>query len=496
MMRFRSPRADARRACNRSLLLSSALVASAIAAAPATAAVPVLPDLQPVAPTAGANNWYLDLTSNPGKVQLRFPSGVTSVGGIFDIQGAVLTSPPGATPATWSVNQIIHNADASTTSNLLGNVGMSGTPGPTQTTWSASNLATYTLTPKAGQSSSATLPASPAKICLSDGTVTFKCQRANGVTPEMGLGAGKTDDSTASDGIHFSAFFDVTGKAGLLYTFAAKVNPKGDIQESNTANDTASLPANGIEIPQALITSASDALSATGSQPADLALSAHPTAQQIAGGAPAGKGGLIANDANSTFQLLSSPLHGTVTITGSTATYTADAGYAGPDSFSYRATDVRGLVSIPRSVSVTVNPGPPPSVLPITPVTMSTPTPVLTSAPIVPIAVAPRLARLQARCLQGAASRTKARAALSHGCKLRLRFSLSERASVTISLLRGRHGKVLARSAVLGRAGANRLIAPARILRGLRKPGVYTIVLRTRIGSLFGTVFRTRIVIR
>ena len=235
----------------------------------------------------------------------------------------------------------------------------------------------------------------------------------------------------------------------------------------------------------------SDALTATGSQPAALALSAHPTVQQIAGGAPAGKGGLVATDANSTFQLFSSPLHGAVTITGSTATYTADAGYAGPDSFSYQATDVRGLVSPPRVVSVTVEAGPPPSVLPITPV--------LTSAPIVPIAVAPRLARLQARCLPAvrtAVSRTRARAALSHACKLRLSFSLSERASVAISLLRGRHGKLLARSAVLGRAGANRLIAPARILRGLRKPGVYTIVLRARIGSLLGTAVRTRIVIR
>jgi endonuclease I len=45
--------------------------------------------------------------------------------------------------------------------------------------------------------------------------------------------------------------------------------------------------------------------------------------------------------------------HGDVTVSGATATYTPDAGYAGPDTFTYTASDGR-LVSPPATVTVTV----------------------------------------------------------------------------------------------------------------------------------------------
>ena len=60
-----------------------------------------------------------------------------------------------------------------------------------------------------------------------------------------------------------------------------------------------------------------------------------------------------------TLAVAGAPAHGTVVIgaasgVGATATYTPSAGYSGPDSFSYTATDARGLTSAPATVHLTV----------------------------------------------------------------------------------------------------------------------------------------------
>ena len=68
------------------------------------------------------------------------------------------------------------------------------------------------------------------------------------------------------------------------------------------------------------------------------------------------------------FAVAQGPVHGTVSLQSgggrtATATYTPTAGYAGPDSFTYTATDVRGLTSAPATVSLEVTsstPGPRP----------------------------------------------------------------------------------------------------------------------------------------
>ena len=52
----------------------------------------------------------------------------------------------------------------------------------------------------------------------------------------------------------------------------------------------------------------------------------------------------------------SGPTHGTVAITGNVVSYTPNAGYAGPDSFTYTATGVGGT-SAPATVSLTVAQG-------------------------------------------------------------------------------------------------------------------------------------------
>jgi len=67
---------------------------------------------------------------------------------------------------------------------------------------------------------------------------------------------------------------------------------------------------------------------------------------------------LVATDTENdplTYAIVDQPTHGTVTLVGTTATYTPDLDYAGPDSFTFKAND--GLVdSNVATVSITVTP--------------------------------------------------------------------------------------------------------------------------------------------
>jgi hypothetical protein len=77
---------------------------------------------------------------------------------------------------------------------------------------------------------------------------------------------------------------------------------------------------------------------------ADSANGGHPKAIALAGSI--GNGGAIS------YALESGPAHGTVSISGSTATYTAVAGYDGADAFTYRASYGRASRSAVVSMSV------------------------------------------------------------------------------------------------------------------------------------------------
>ena len=55
------------------------------------------------------------------------------------------------------------------------------------------------------------------------------------------------------------------------------------------------------------------------------------------------------------FELVTPPAHGNVTITGNTATYTPHAGYTGPDSFTFRASDGQ-LISNNATASIDILP--------------------------------------------------------------------------------------------------------------------------------------------
>jgi large repetitive protein len=56
------------------------------------------------------------------------------------------------------------------------------------------------------------------------------------------------------------------------------------------------------------------------------------------------------------FEVASAPSNGNVVISGSTATYTPNADYHGPDSFTFVAKDPAGALSDPAPVNITVNP--------------------------------------------------------------------------------------------------------------------------------------------
>ncbi len=57
-----------------------------------------------------------------------------------------------------------------------------------------------------------------------------------------------------------------------------------------------------------------------------------------------------------TFQIASAPAHGSLAGAAPNLTYTPAADYAGPDSFTFTATDASGAVSAPATVSITVTP--------------------------------------------------------------------------------------------------------------------------------------------
>ena len=59
--------------------------------------------------------------------------------------------------------------------------------------------------------------------------------------------------------------------------------------------------------------------------------------------------------ANLTYQIVTPPLHGTVTGSGTGRTYTPATNYNGPDSFVFQARDPQGL-STTATISITVTP--------------------------------------------------------------------------------------------------------------------------------------------
>lgn len=83
-------------------------------------------------------------------------------------------------------------------------------------------------------------------------------------------------------------------------------------------------------------------------------------------------GGLDADGDTLTFAVASQPAHGTVSITGSTATYTPAADFSGSDSFTFTARDAFTGVSEPALVSLVITPvNDPPTLAALSPLSVN-----------------------------------------------------------------------------------------------------------------------------
>jgi hypothetical protein len=331
--------------------LTPALAALAVLAPAGIASA--APDLKAFFPDhdafAGSDNWFVD-TSAPGSVHYYFYSQVQNVGAdpFTIVPSGASSTPQGDGTRTMAAGQVGG-------SPTLTGVKLVGTPNGNLWNWGIDGVASFTMTPPGR----AAIPSALAPVCRED---SFNLTDPNALPPatstcnNLDQNAG-TFSATISPGwadsvdavSTGSAYFDVTGVAPGVAQVAEVVDPTNSILESdetadNTATTTAKIPG---------VTAGALSASTTAGKAVAVALSGQAVFPEIKGRTT--PGGPLANAVGQPIAYaVTQPGHGSVTVSGGTATYTPGAGYSGPDSFSYTARDVRGLVSSPATVSVTV----------------------------------------------------------------------------------------------------------------------------------------------
>lgn len=156
-------------------------------------------------------------------------------------------------------------------------------------------------------------------------------------------------------------WIDISGLRPGRYTVLAQVNPYGHIEEADATNNVVR---EGRLIPGVI--GAEVVQERSGHERVSVELSASIVAPEV----PARKSASCEPTAASSdcylsaspagplaFRIAQQPAHGSVSIgtqrgTSATARYEPAPGYAGEDSFTYTATDVRGLTSPPASVRI------------------------------------------------------------------------------------------------------------------------------------------------
>ncbi len=205
---------------------------------------------------------------------------------------------------------------------------------------------TYTSTGPGGVSSPATVtltvetPAAPTVAGLSanvgyNATGQAISLQATGVYTALSIASGPTHGAVSLDGTS-ATYTPATGYSGAdSFTYLA--TGPGGVSAPATVSLTVATP----QAPLASNVSAE--------------ILSNSTAQTI---------GLTISGVFTSVTLVSSPSHGSVTISGATATYTPESGYTGPDGFSYAAVGPGGTSAV-AGVSITVSaPPPPPTPLP------------------------------------------------------------------------------------------------------------------------------------
>ena len=212
-----------------------------------------------------------------------------------------------------------------------------------------------TYTPTAGYSGpdSFTYTATNASGTSSPATVTITVSAPTLVlSPASGALAGGSTGSAYSTTISTSG-----GTAPYTYAISAGSLPAGLIL--NTSSGVISGTPSGSGTSNFTVT-ATDANSATGSNAYSITVSglpptASPVSATVAANSSANSITLsLGGGAATSVAVASAASHGTATASGTSITYTPTAGYSGPDSFTYTATNASGTSS-PATVSITVS---------------------------------------------------------------------------------------------------------------------------------------------
>ncbi len=400
-------------------IIGLALALTAVAA-PAAAA-PVKPHLVPLLPTTVFPDGqqapvFVDTLEQPGRVLYRFDSVLWNQGGALDMFAPAPSSAGGPN----DVKQVIWNngiptaepqdPNATPTTTADANVEDRSALHPTASIdynattghhhWHFLQAAEYSLI----------VPGAPARgsgksvgFCLVDsyGPFTagapsffpegytggntdtsrtwcqyFQSPADGGADPpvvRMGISPGWGDYYESQDA---GQWIDVTGLTPGTYTLTATANPNGFIDTDPPTNGDDRVSAERV-IPGVTATAAS--ASAVSGQAAAVPLSGAIVGPEVPARAsatgpcsdenlePTTPLALCYRTADPagplSFAVATPPAHGTVAIgaaagLGATATYTPAGGYAGPDAFTYVATDARGLTSAPATVSLIVSPAP------------------------------------------------------------------------------------------------------------------------------------------
>jgi hypothetical protein len=237
--------------------------------------------------------------------------------------------------------------------------------------WHFSSAARYELQPQGG----AARAAEKVGFCLFDsfGPANYFAYAVKGAGGETWCGFNAPEQASVRMGLSpggadiYSAqrerqWVDITGLEPGPAVMRARANPLHCILESDEANNSTS---DARQIPGVRV--AGTAGSTGAGTPVALPLSGTVVAPEV----PARRaGGCIPGASRScyvwasaegplSFRVVGEPAHGTVALAPggglrAGATYTPAAGFAGEDSFTYVATDARGLTSSPATVRVTV----------------------------------------------------------------------------------------------------------------------------------------------
>ena len=369
------------------------VLASFAASAGPAAALPDEPDLVirlPAVPTgAQVAPVFVDAFEEPGRLLYRFDAVIANQGGTLDLfrdpgSGGVRQAVwPGGEPT--SAPKPDEMPSGATVADRSGSgAGFVYAYETTHQHWHFSSAARYELQPAGG----AARAAEKVGFCLFDSYgpanyFAYSVQGAGGETwcgfnapsqpsVRMGLSPGGADIYSAQ---RERQWVDITGLAPGPAVMRAQANPLRCILESNEANNSTS---DARQIPG--VQAAGAAGSTAAGAPLTVGLSGIVVAPDVparrSGGCTPGSGRSCyvwaTADGPLSFRVVGEPAHGTVALGPGAglragATYTPAAGFAGEDSFSYVATDARGLTSSPATVRVSVAApaaGAPPNIAP------------------------------------------------------------------------------------------------------------------------------------